>query len=394
MKTGRSAATWAAASLLALACAGGPAEEAEPSLEALMKREVELPPATEIASPDGALHARAAGRLVGGLEKASGGAYFGTFDIGTKAPISCHVFADANDPASSLVELSDNLFAGIARTRKVEKKAVLGVDAAITGADPYLGLDWIAVIDGVTYHIKQKFGNRGDRSVYCLHDEGGYSAAFDRFFSGLLGSLGAPEAPLHREVFFLQIGGNEVGYSTVSVIRDEGGDYRGDTQIAMLVPSAVDQVFASDTYSVEWSRPDGSVISDSSAASDGSSLTRLELSREAGVWKVSGEMQGKPISSSFDAPEVLTSALEESRRMRGVARGDPEELRYWRWVGAASPTKPVEHVMRRSGASSVRAEAGPVRVDTDFDERGATRATMKLGRFEMQMERVYIDGDL
>ena len=392
MRPALRAATWPFAALAAFACARAPENQAT-SLETLMKREVALPAAAEVATADGAVRARVAGRLVGEFARTPAGTYFGTFDIGTQVPVACHVFDEANDPASSLAQLSNNLFTGIAAKRKVERKAIAGVDAAQNDGTAYLGIDWIAVIEGAAYQIKQKFGNRGERSLYCVHDESGYSAAFDRFFAEFLESLATPEPPLHREIYILQIGGRDIGFSTVSVVRDATGDFRGDTQVAMLIPSAADQLLASDSYSVEWSRPDGSVISDSSASSDGTSLSQLELKREAGLWKVAGQMQGKAVSESFGVPEVLTSALEETRQMRRVARGDPAELRYWRWVGPASPAKPLEHVMRKTGASSVRSEAGPVRVDTDLDERGATRATMKIGRFEVQMERAYIEGE-
>ena len=87
----------AIAGLLALACAGGP-PEVPASLQALMLREVQLPPAADVATADGAVHARVAGHLTGEFARAPGDeSYFGMFSIGTQVPVACHVFDEEKD---------------------------------------------------------------------------------------------------------------------------------------------------------------------------------------------------------------------------------------------------------------------------------------------------------
>jgi len=387
------AAPSAIAALLATACAGGPSGEASLELRNLMKREVTLPEAAPVASPDGAVRARVAGRLVGELARTAE-SWFGKFDIGSNTPVECHVFDEAKDPANTLVKLSAKLFEVAGRSRKIENREILAVDAGNAGPDPYLSFDWVVKIDGLAYQIKQKFATRGDRSLYCLHDESGYAIAFDRFFAGFLSSLEVEEggAPLYRDIMVLSIAGNEVGYQAVSIVRDADGDYRVDTQGAMLIQTASDEAMASDDQSVEFSRPDGTVINEVWATSDGRDLTRLDLARKSGAWTVTGQMQGKPISERFEGR--LVSAVDENRRITRVARGELGEQRYSRWLGTMSPGKPLEHVMTKTGASSVRIAAGPVKVDLEVDEHSAARGTMHMGRLDIAMERVYVDGSL
>lgn len=389
----RGAVPSAIAALLAAACAGGPSGEAPLELRALMKREVVLPEAARVASEDGAVRALVAGRLVGELSR-SEQSWFGKFAIGANSPVECHVFDEAKDPATTLVKLSEALFAAAARTRKIESREILAVDASNAGANPYLSLGWLAKIDGLAYQIKQKFATRGDRSLYCMHDETGYAIAFDRFFAGFLGSLEVEEgaAAIYRDVVVLSIGANEVGYQAVRVTRDADGDYRTDTQGAMLIPTAPDQAMASDDQSVEFSHPDGSVINQVWLSSDGKDLTRLDLDRSGGAWKVTGQMQGKAISERFEGK--LTSAVDESRRILRVARGELGEQRYSRWLGPLSPGKPLAHVLTKTGASAVRIAAGPVNIDLEVDELGATRGSMHMGRLEIATQRVYVDGSL
>ena len=80
--------------------------------------------------------------------------------------------------------------------------------------------------------------------------------------------------------------------------------------------------------------------------------------------------------------------------MLRVAHGEGPEQHYYRWLGAISPGKPLEHVMSRTGASSVQISVGPLRVDAEVDERGAVRGAMQIGRMQIEMERIYVDGSL
>jgi len=392
MRSARAAIAMLAA--LVAACAGGPSGEPPVELRTLMQRELELPAAAPVASADGAVRARVAGRLVGEFERTPDHTYFGRFDIGARSPVECHVFDEEKDPATTLVKMSENVFDPATTQRKIDRREIFAIDASHAGPHPYLGLDWLAKSGGVSYQVKQKFATRGNRSLYCLHDETGYASAFDRFFAGFVSSLEVDEevAPIYRDVVVVSIGGQEVGYQAMSVTRDADGDYRAHTQGATIIPAAADQAMASDDQSVEFSRADGSVINQVWASSDGKDLTQLDLRRKDGVWSVTGKMQGKSVSERFEAK--LTSGVQENRLMMGVARGELGEQRYARWLGTLSPGKALDHVMTRSGASSVHVAAGPAKVDVEVDERAPKRGVLHMGRLEMVMQRVYVDGNL
>lgn len=392
MRGARAAA--AVITALAAGCASGPSGEPPLELRRLMQRELELPKVAPVATADGSVRARVAGRLVGELTRTPDHTWFGSFDIGARSPVQCHVFDEQQDPASTLVKMSENVLGATGTARKIDRREILSVDAGHVGPHPYLGLDWIATIDGLSYQVKQKFATRGDRSLYCLHDETGYAQAFDRFFAGFVGSLEVEEedAPIYREVVVVSIGGQEVGYQATSVTRDADGDYRSHAHGATIIPAAADQAIASDDQQVEFSRADGTVINQVWTSSDGKDLTQFDLRRREGVWTVTGQMQGKPVSERFAAE--LTSGVQESRLIMRVARGELGEARYARWLGTLSPGKPLDHVMTKIGSASVRVAAGPVKVEVEVDERAPKRGVLHVGRLEMVMERVYVDGSL
>ena len=339
------------------------------------------------------MRARVAGRLVGEFARTAE-TWYAKFDFGANSPAECHVFDEAKDPANTLVRMSETLFTAAGQIRKFDSREILAVDASNAGAHPYLSFDWIAKIDGLADQIKQKLATRGNRSLYCIHDESGYAIAFDRFFAGFLDSLEVAEdaAPLYSDIVVLSIAGHEVGYQAVRVTRDAQGDYRTDTQGSMLIPTEPDQAMASDDQSIEFSRPDGSLINQVWASSDGKDLTQLELKRSGGAWTVTGQMQGKAISERFEGDAHLRDRGEPPDPARGARRARRAAL--WRWLGTLSPGKPLEHVMTKAGASSVRIAAGPVKVDLEVDERGAARGSMHMGRLEIVMKRVYVDGSL
>src|SRR5262245_59996382 len=199
------------AGALTLGCASAPTSPPD-SPEHRMKREGDLAAATGDATPDGTVRARVAGHLIGEFERTSEGSHYGVFDIGTESPVGCFLYDERKEPATHLAMTSDRLFEQIGAQRPIGRKAVYGIDAGHAGPYPYLGVDWIATLDCAGYHLKQKFGNRGERSLYCLHDDAGYQQTFDAFFAGFLASLELPEEPQppqFREISVIRISGQE-----------------------------------------------------------------------------------------------------------------------------------------------------------------------------------------
>ena len=163
------------------------------------------------------------------------------------------------------------------------------------------------------------------------------------------------------------------------------------------MPSAADTVVPSDDFSLEWSRPDGSLINQVSISSDGSSLTRLGLQPvDSGVgWRVQGEMKGKMVDASFESALPLLSTRGENQLMLRLGRGElAGEVEYVRWLGALNPTEPTACRARQAGDDRVEAEAGPLSIELELDERGVARGALGMGRLKMTMKRVYVEGTL
>jgi hypothetical protein len=390
----------AAVAALGLGCAT-PSADNEPassiesvSFESLRAREVELPPGEAIAAPDGSFQARAAGRLQAKLEKLDEG-WSGTFDIGSTGPVGCLFFNESVDAATTLKLLTEGYFEEAGKTVELGERRVLSVDAGSVGPTPLLALDWFAVINGEAYQIKTKLANKGDHSIYCLHDETGYARAFEDFFSGLVDSYTGGEStpPDFREIVLVSIGEMTVGYQTTDIREDAEGDFEIDLVGSMLMPSGPGAIMASDTYHIEFAQPDGTLINQAAISSDGTHLTNLSLAYGDGSWDVGGELQGKPIEASFESESPLLSTPGEIQLLSRLAAGElAGEVSYPRWIGTVNPTAVTPHVARSVGNSSVEVEAGPLAMTADMDDRGIARATIVVGRIEMKLERVYVEG--
>ncbi|HEY5658556.1 MAG TPA: hypothetical protein VIY27_12280, partial [Myxococcota bacterium] len=163
--------------------------------DALLAMEADPKPEITLEAPDGSFRLRAMGELVEPLEVDEEGGIFGFFDIGSGTPAECMFYAGERDLASSLQRISDSLFAMIADSeRVVDAKAIYGIDAGAVEHSPYLSLSWVLRFGATGALIKQMMGHTGARSVWCLHDQVGYTQTFERFFRGILASLEPAEA--------------------------------------------------------------------------------------------------------------------------------------------------------------------------------------------------------
>lgn len=386
---------------LLVGCAGAtPAGESGEvptgDFETLRARESTLPKAAELLAPDGSFRAQAEGGLSGALEKVEG-AWYGTFDIGTDEPAECLFFAEEKDAATSLVALAEGFFSELGKTRKLGKRQVLAIGGGAVGPSPYLGIDWLVVLDSLVYQVKFKFANKQDRAIYCSHGETGYAKSFDTFFRSILRSFsaGGETAAQYRDVSLISLGELTVGYQTLTITRDDAGDIATVVNGSTLVPAAADTVIASDDYNLEWSRPDGTLINQVSISSDGTNLTQLELGPSRAGWNVSGKMQGKTVARSFQSELPLLSTHGEYRLIRRVASGEfSDDVSYARWMGPVHPTAPTPHVARSLGGSRVQVDAGPIASEVEVDQQGIARGTIRMGRVEMDVKRVYVEGEL
>lgn len=395
MRVGGLRAGLALVAAVGAGCAGSGAQA--PDATALMQREVELPEPVAFASVDGAIRGAARGTLLEELAENEGG-WYGAFDIGTAGPIECQFYPEGGDAAASLKNLAAGFFEALEAQSESLERQIASVAAGTIDDVPYLTTDWIAVIDGSAYQVTFRFANAASVGVFCRHGENGYAATFDTFYRELVQSIeSVPRESVYRDVSLISISGRPIGYQQTAAVIDEDGDYRFDLRGAMLIPNGPSELIANDDYGVEFSRPDGSLINQVAIESDGLAVTQLALSEGdgGGAWQVAGEMQGKPVEATFLVPSPLLSSLGELQLLRGLAKQETgTEKRYRRWLGTANPTEAIEVVAVAAGDSRVSVSAGPVVSEALVDRYGIVSGTLEIGRLQMQVERVFREGEL
>jgi hypothetical protein len=333
-------------------------------------------------------------------------------DVGAGMPVECFVYRDRLDPAASLASFSEATFASIAQHMEVKARRVDRVDAGSFGASPYLAIDWLYRIEvdgnGRVGEVKHLVATRAARSVYCQHHEVGYAGTFQRVARALVESLeyqepASPE-PYFSEVLTLAIGGMRVGIEHTTLTRDSDGDTRVDTFSSLVVPVDGETLQVSDTFGVEFARPDGSLINQVHVeAANGELVTQLHLDpKEGGLWAVSGTFQTKPLSAEIRAKTAPVSWLGEAMSLREAlaVTGVGATLTLERWVPDADPTRLIEETLSiqrqvdrdRFGAKLVMAA---IEADLVVDRAGlVTSGSMELGRADVRVERVYVGGEI
>lgn len=408
----RSRGGLACAAWVALTCASAPAPEpAEDSLATLRTREAPPLPMVEIAAEDGSFRARAEGKAVFAPQREAEMHIFG-IDIGSANPIACTVHQEELDLASALFAFSHSTFeATAARVGGIEQKRIAGVDAGTVGSSPFLAVEWLYGVrqEGTLRvgQIKHFVAWKGAGTLYCQHDEVGYSASFRRIVEGLLRELeiGAkPEQdPFYEEITRMSVGEMHIGVQRVALTRDADGDVRIDVRASLVVPADNGSLQTNDSYGVEFARPDGSLINQTHVEVENAELaSHLELEPiDPEGWTVRGTFQQKPLDTRL-APDrrMAISWLGEALALRRAieSQGVGARVLLARWVPDADPTRLVEEtisIRERVADDRFRSEVviGGVQAEILADRSGSAAAgSMRMGFIEMHFERIFVAG--
>jgi hypothetical protein len=398
------AATFTA--ILLTGCAG----LAEPDwLVELRAREAEPLPLQTVASTDGFFTAEVPAPA--GWIESDETAYHVSFDAGTESPIDCWIYRDGIDFAGSLSRLSEETFGAISEhLGEVKRRQIEKVDAGALAASPYLAVDWLYLIEvggeRQIGQIKHLVASREGRGVYCQHNEVGYAATFRRVVGALLGSLeyGEPaeRTPFYAAVSTMSVRGMRVGVEYTTLTRDGEIDTRVDRRTSVLLPVTGDTLQVSDTFAVEFARPDGTLINQVHVeSSDGELVSNLELApEEAGAWVVEGTFQGKKLQARIDSSKAPSSWLGESLALRSALAESPAgaSVTSTRWVPEADPTRLLDGtvtVERRIDAEhfAAKVDAAGLEADVVVNRAGTvTSGSVDMGMASMHFEQVYAHG--
>jgi hypothetical protein len=360
-----------------LGCASTP----EPDwLQALRDREAEPLPQLKVQSADRFLRAKVPAKRAGKIQQTEEG-YGVSLDVGATAPVDCWVYRDGVDLAASISMLSQETFAAISlQLGEVEQRGVDRVDAGVIAGSPYVAIDWMYRLRAEggpqVGQVKHLVAHKGGRAVYCQHNEVGYAKTFLRIVGSLLSSLEYREpngpAPYFSEVSTMSIRGMNVGIEYTTLTRDGEGDTRVDTRTALLLPVTNDTLRASDTFGVEFARPDGTLIN----------------------------FQGKSLSTRIESAQAPSSWLGDAFAPRDTlaARGAGAEITLARWVPEADPTRLVDQTLSigqpvgKERFAAKLAVAG-LEADVVVDRKGTVASgTVDMGIASLDFHRVYAGG--
>lgn len=383
-------------------------------LEEARAREAAPARPSRIESADGWLGATVPFPTVGKVES-SDGWYSVTLALTKDVVVNCEISRDTLDLGALLAKTSDSSFDLIAKQQgKVGVRAIERLDAGAVGSSPLLAVDWIYRVDSPdgarVGSLKQVVAAKAGHGIYCAHNDIGFSKSFETAVRELVQSIQFADAsktpaPVYEDVMIASVGTQRLGVATTRVLPAGDGDYRMESMSALLVPGSASTLRSQDSYTVQFSRADRSMINAVYVMSEnGEVSTNLRLDgREGGGWKVSGTFKGKKLDADLAAEPAPTSALHQAERRRALlAREQPvgAEESDWQWL----PDDPLKFTPIRTrvvsaaegGAFNVL-ESTPALEMTSVVERATglqAKMGMAMGAQSASFDRVFVSGHL
>lgn len=374
-------------------------------------REGKLKEVREIHSADGWFSAKLPVAVPGKIEKKEG-SYSIEFSVGSEITASCEIYPEPRDPAAFLRALAKKTFAGVIEKSqgKVEQSAIEVVDAGQFGTTPFLALRWLYHInDGKESRVgamKQYVANKQEHSIYCAHIDLGYVHTFESVVSALIASLEFHDRtpvhkPFYRELSVAKMKGLTVGYTVLTLERDADGDVKAAGSSAVLIPVTPNTVGSLDTFLLEWTQADGTMINAAHIVSVNDVLEAdLKLNPEKGRWHVEGEFKSKKINEIIQSPGLPGSWLSQALQRRVLLRaGAPREATTVVWLSAdpihftESRISFLERIPKSGEARFRESTAG---MDEDMTVDAATGQILKdvlpLGNQVLTLERLDAQG--
>ncbi len=378
-------------------------------LEEVLAREAEPLAERPLASGDGRVRTRVAAEVVSPPELV-GDDYFVQLSIGSVSPMECWIYPEGHDVAASHQAISESIFEVLAGVQgEIERRAIQRIDAGAFGAHPYLALDWLyraKTPEGPLVGQVKHLAAYGDgASVHCVHTEAGYSQTFERVFRGLFERLELDSQavkPYYREVSVMRLNGIALGVARTTMTLGDGGATRIDERLSALVPVDQSTLMASDTYNIQFSRPDGRLINKTEVdAENGEIRMKLDLEPAGdGAWRVSGTRESKEFEASL-GPRVPRSELGLMLQLReflaGAEAGD--RATSWHWFADSDPAAftEVQAVFKEATADgfAVELDMGKIEMAAVLDAGGSVKSgTFSQGEVAVELERIYVEGGL
>jgi hypothetical protein len=334
-----------------------------------------------------------------------------TLDPGSQgAPMECYVFKDPNQPAKLLPTFSETTIAAVADANKatVDVREIQSVTVDHVDGRPYLLGQWLFTLkteggETAAGQAKVAAGLAGATTLSCTHSEIGYSSTFKSLFTELLASLeftGEQQSPYYKELYMMSMAGQRVGFFQNQYELDADGDHQITLVESIALPLNSSTLSTSDGSTMEWVRPDGSLINSFSVDVENGEVTRnLSLDPiDEGNWKVEGTIQGKNYAATLEGVDVVQSNLAQIQVLRDVV-ADPQRQtgELVGWLPDADPgglTRIAfsQNKDERSGTM----QFGPLTMQIQIGKDGMMQSMdMDVGNgATATLERVWFDGEV
>jgi hypothetical protein len=323
--------------------------------------------------------------------------------IGTDVPVECLIYKDALDSAATLKGLLNGML------DEFPKTGILKIDAGTFGRLPYLYQESLYLTEeNAAGALKGIVIPNDTTTLACLHDEPGYRETFRQVVGSLADSMrmsnATPENWIFQEILVWQLQDLKVGFTMNSVAKGENGQIMSVIETAVIVPRTADETMSQDAYDVVYEKASGEMIGGSYAESTSGELTmsiELEQVPESG-YRVSGQFQGKEVDSRLDTKTTPVGPyyqLIELVRAANPDDGKPRPLSMDTYVPSANPLQmvPVEAKptgQRVDGLPEYTLLFSGMEAKSVIDDKGQQSVTLQMGPMEMQLKRVYFNGQI
>lgn len=369
------------------------------ALKKMLEREIEPLSPVPFSTPDGV-----SGRVEAvqaPIIKKEGEYQELTFSIGTQQPVYCALYPERIDPASTIWNVVKSIPKNLTvfSVKPVEVTAVEGSPLLVvelgyladSAKGKLLGQLMVAVYPHPTH------------SLYCRHDEPGYSKSFERIIKGLAESLQSEAADdranaRFAEVDIVRISSVPVGFSERAIWGREGGGRMVATYATMLLNRSQSEFVAMDQVTVEEVDGEG-LLSGGSYVDvvNGEVELKSTVAREKDgkTYRYDAQKSGKALQGDFVAEGGLATDLWFARQFDARHGYGPKEPVARHQYSRENPTAAVEmrYVKKLATPRGIETTFGPMKIDGELDDDGLIlSAEMPMGQVAVKVERIWSRG--
>jgi hypothetical protein len=340
------------------------------------------------------------------LMEESEGYWYYQVDIGTDVPVECHIFKEFDGPSNSLHLLIEH---SLESSEAHYEKTITGqfnyaLDVGLIGDTPYLLRETLYNLgdgeDRVSGILKGLVAQTNQSLQICLHNEVGYRQTFFSVFESFITAFTESEenTEFFEAIYKLSFDGIPVGYGREKYTTDNEGDVSLVNDTAFTVPVDANSMSRTDTLSISWSNPDGSLINAHEYSIDNSVLgSKFDIEVKDDVWHVGGELQGKAVNAVLEHGGWLASGFGSYVELANLMKSEEESTDFHMWISDADPTTVMDVTISKlvdNPEGNFKMKMGPIVMTYQGNENGVIeRGYIEQAGSKMTLDLMYSKGE-